>query len=77
MDTEVIGTYENRQTGRQYVVLARRSESVHAPLSEGASRLSGAEDFMTACGIDLQPLDEGRDSFELIQIDGVIHRIRT
>lgn len=77
MGTESIGAYEDRQTGKQYVVLKRTATLVHAPLSGKASRLSGAVDFVTACGMDVEPLDDKLDSFELIQIDGIIHRVRT
>lgn len=76
MSTESIGTYEDRQTRKQYVVLRRVSQSVHSPLSKGAFRIDGSEDFVTACGIDVEALDDNLDSFELIQVDGVIHRVR-
>ena len=72
MIIEEIGQYINQANGKTYVVHKRTNEVSHRPISGNAQSLKGNYDYITSCGIDLNPLDDNENSFELIQTDGVI-----
>lgn len=71
---ESLGYYLNRQTGVRYEILKRTKISTHTPLSGNRNQAAGSIDFITHDGIDVQPLDDSLQSFELIQIDGILDK---
>ena len=77
MRVEKFGIYNDEVTGNRYTVLKRIKEINHKALSSRSKvKLDSTFDFITECGIDLNPLDDDFNSFELVQIDGVIKRVR-
>ena len=77
LKTETIGQYQDEKTGKIYTVLKRTKEIVHKPVSGKSQVLEDTHDFITSCDIDLNPLDNEFNAFELMQIDGIIKRVRT
>ncbi|MEN9659602.1 MAG: hypothetical protein RL571_3067 [Pseudomonadota bacterium] len=75
MKIEFLGEYLDRTSGRSYVVKKITHQTNHSTLTGSASRSDGSYEFQTSCGIDLKPMNDELSAFELIQIDGVIHRI--
>ena len=74
MIIKVIGNYINRTNDRVFVVHKRTNEIFLQPINGNNRTFGGSYDYITECGIDLKPLDDNENSFELIQIDGVIVR---
>lgn len=67
-----IGFYENEQ-GDIFEVMQRKAVVKHTPHTGPQIELSEyADDFVTRCGIDLNPLDSELKSFEMIQRDGIL-----
>jgi hypothetical protein len=77
LKTEIIGQYQDEKTREIYTVLKRTKEIIHKPLSGKEQVLDDTYDFITSCNIDLNQLDDELNEFELMQIDGVIKRVRT
>lgn len=77
MKIEEIGQYQDENTGKTYTVLKRTIEISYNPISGISQTLEGSHDFITSCNIDLKQLDDQLNSFEMIQIDGIIKRVRT
>ena len=77
MKIEEIGQYQDENTGKTYTVLKRTVEISNNPISGISQKLKGSYDFITSCNIDLNQLDDQLDSFEMIQIDGIIKRVGT
>lgn len=74
MRVENIGTYINSDTLKVYQV-EKRTELIEHLLQNGSKSMhDGRIDFITTCGIDLNPKSDDDSSFEMIQIDGIIHR---
>jgi hypothetical protein len=69
---EEIGHYIDHANGKVFVVLKRTNEIYSRQISGNTQTFEGSYDYITACGVDLNPLDENENSFELIQKDGVI-----
>lgn len=60
-------------TGDRYTIVHRR-RIVTKRFMDGTTRKAhGSDDWITSCGIDLQPLSDG--TFEMIQIDGILRRV--
>jgi len=74
MHVENIGNYVNRATGKVYQVKKRTELPKHSPVAGASSVHKGSESFITSCGIDLDPKSDDDSVFEMIQIDGTIHR---
>jgi hypothetical protein len=62
--------------GRFYTVLERTKEISHDCINGSSTLLLGSVDYITSCGIDLNKLDDDFNSFELIQVDGVITKVQ-
>ncbi len=77
MKTEVFGQYQEESTGKISPVLKRTHAITHRPLSGSPKVLEDTFDFITDSNIDLSPLDDEFNAFELVQIDGFIKRIHT
>ena len=75
MTSENIGVYEHTETGRRYTVVRRTLLASSRPVSGSAREHRGSVDYITADGIDLNPLDEDECEFEMIQIDGILRRV--
>lgn len=73
--TDIVGTYINRETGKNYTVEKHTQELTFQPLNSSEVTRDGSYSYTTSCGIDVEPLGDDLASFELIQIDGVIHRV--
>jgi hypothetical protein len=67
-----IGQYVDHANGKVFVVNKRTNEIFSPQISGNTQTFEGSYDYITACGIGLNPLDENENSFELIQKDGVI-----
>jgi len=76
MKIETIGQYQDENTRRIYTVLKRTKVITHNPISGNSQILEGNHDFITSCNIDLNQLDDQLDSFEMMQKDGIIKRVR-
>ena len=75
MSVRELGVYIEKNSGKQYTVLERTKELSYRPLKSGNKITSaGSIDYVTSCGIDLEPMDDELNQFELIQIDGGIKR---
>jgi hypothetical protein len=74
MRTEKIGKYINRATGKVYEVVKRTKLVNMSPLSGGGVTLDGSVDFITSCGINLNPKSDDDSVFEMLEINGTIHR---
>ena len=72
MIVEEIGRYINQTNNEVFIVLKRTNEVYSRQISGINKTFEGSYDYITYCGIDLNPLDENENSFELIQKDGVI-----
>lgn len=55
-------------SGEVYTVIHRRQLVSHHPLTGATQSIDGGDDWVTECGIDLDPQEDG--TFEMIQIDG-------
>lgn len=73
MSLRELGIYIDEVTGKSYSVLERTQNISSSTLSAGIKR-KGNFEYVTSCGIDLEPLDDNLDEFELLQIDGVIKK---
>ena len=71
---ESIGIYTDVESGRKYEVIKRTFFVQSAPINGSRQVHEVGFDYITTCGIDLEPLKKDLSSFELIQIDGVIHK---
>jgi hypothetical protein len=69
---ESLGFYTNRSSGDRYEVLKRTFYAVLSPISGSRRESEGNHDYVTACGMDVNPTRTDLSEFELIQIDGVI-----
>lgn len=67
-----IGPYIDPQSGKVYVVIKRINETTSRYLSGATQTFESSCDYITACGIGLNPKDENENCFELIKKDGVI-----
>jgi len=76
MNIETIGQYQDENTGQIYTVLKRTKVITHNPISGNPQTLEGTHDFITSCNIDLNQLDDKLNSFEMVQKDGIIKRVR-
>lgn len=74
MHVENIGNYVNRATGKVYQVEKRTELVKHSPVAGASSVLKGSKDFITSCGINLNPKSDDDSVFEMIEIDGILHR---
>lgn len=74
MRVVTIGSYVDRATSRVYEVKRRTIPSVHSPLAGNSSLVGGVDDYITACGINLNPKADDESVFEMIEIDGILHR---
>lgn len=72
MTVKEIGQYIDHTNGKVFIVLKRTNKIYSRQISGNTQPLEGSYDYITSCGIGLNPLDENENSFELIQIDGVI-----
>ncbi len=77
MNIETIGQFKDENTGEIYTVLKRTQEITHKPVSGKHQSIPDTHDFITSCNIDLNPLDEQLNSFEMMQKDGIIKRVST
>lgn len=75
MSSENIGVYEHSQTGLRYTVMRRTLLVSSPPISGSARNRVGSVDYITADGIDLNPLDDDESEFEMIQTDGILRRV--
>lgn len=74
MRTEKIGKYINRATGKVYEVVKRTQLLKTSPLSDRGVTLDGSVDYITSCGINLNPKSDDDSVFEMLEINGNIHR---
>lgn len=76
MSVENIGSFIDRATSKIYQV-QKRTEAVNfSSLAGPAARLKGgSEDFITTCGVNLNPKSDDDSVFEMIEIDGTLHRL--
>jgi hypothetical protein len=75
MKLESLGYYLEVRSGDRYEVLKRTSISDYKPLAGNKVKsCEGKHDYITKCGIDLEPIDDSLLEFELIQIDGTIRK---
>ena len=74
MRVENIGTYINKLTSKVYQVDKRTKLVKHSPTAGSSSLHDGPIDFITSCGINLNPKSDDDSMFELIEIDGIIYR---
>ena len=74
MHSENIGTYIDKTTGAKYEVLKRTTVVNHRPTDKPTSKLSGADDYVTKCGKDLNPMAEDDSVFEILNTGNLIHR---
>lgn len=74
MHVEIIGNFVNRSTGQVYQVKKRTKLVRHSPAAGAPGVFKGPIDFITSCGINLNPKSDDDSVFELIEIDGIIYR---
>jgi hypothetical protein len=75
MTSENIGVYEHTETGRRHTVMRRTLSVSSRPVSGSGREHAGSIDYITADGIDLNPLDDDEYEFEMIQVDGILRRV--
>ncbi len=75
MRAEIVGEYRDVNTSEVYTVLKRIKEITSNSLSGSSKVFDGTFDYVTSCGIDVNPLSENESSFELIQKGGIIQRL--
>jgi hypothetical protein len=71
-DLEVLGEFIDQASQKIYTVHKRTRKIEQSPISGRKQQFNGAVDYITSCGIDLQPLNDQETRFELIQIDGIL-----
>ncbi len=69
-NSKLIGFYRDEVTNESHEVYERTTEVKHLGKS-----LDGSIDYITTQGIDLNPLDDECQRFEMIQVDGTIVKI--
>ena len=69
-----IGDYIDERTGKHYEVIQRTQINEYQTL-QGVKKSKGPVEYYTYCGIDLNPLDDTNERFEMIQMDGTIKKI--
>lgn len=74
MKKRELGIYVDQDTGEHYKVIERTQEASSTSIGGRRSVGQGSVDYITSCGVDLNPLDGDLGSFELIQRDGVIRK---
>lgn len=74
MRVENIGNYININTSKVYQVEKRTKLVKHSPVAGSSSVSDGSIDFITKCGINLNPKSDDDSVFEMIEIDGTLHR---
>jgi hypothetical protein len=71
---ESLGFYTETRSGKTYEVL-KRTFYVATSSGSGQNReYEGNHDYVTSCGIDINPTNNDLSAFELIQIDGIIKK---
>ena len=75
MHSENIGTYIDKATGAKYEVLKRTTAVGHASTDKPATKvLFGSENYVTACGKELNSRSEDDSEFEICKTGNLIHR---
>lgn len=74
---ETIGTYIDRVGGKMYTVEKHTHEIPHRQLNGSIVFMAGSYEYKTSCGYSVEPLGDDLVAFELIEIDGTIHRSET
>lgn len=75
MDVENIGSYIDPTTQKTYQVQKRTATVKFSPVDGPTTRLKGGPvDFVTACGINLNPKLDDDTVFEMIEQNGILHR---
>lgn len=69
-NSKLIGFYRDEETNESHEVYERTTQVKHLGKS-----LDGSIDYITRKGIDLNPLDDDCQRFEMIQTDGIIVKI--
>ena len=70
-----IGKYREAGSGRLYEVLERTRESTYKSLNEPPRTRYGLKDYITTCGLDVEPMDGALNKFKILQTDKVIERV--
>lgn len=74
---EVIGTYINRANNKQYSIEKHTHEVHHRRMVGSFATLEGSFEYKTSCGYNVTPRSHDLSQFELIEIDGLLHRLET
>lgn len=73
MQVQNIGNYINRVSGKVYQV-EKRTKLLRHVVDGVANVRKGPIDFITTCGVNLNPKSDDDSSFEMIEINGILHR---
>ena len=74
---ETIGTYIDRVRGKTYTVEKHTHEISHRQLDGSIVFMEGSYEYKTSCGYSVEPRSDDLSTFELIEIDGIIHLSET
>jgi len=70
-----LGTFENRATGKRYTVIKVQRTAPHEPVSGRAQQHDSGYGYETDTGLNLNDTSGNETVFELIEIDGTLHRV--
>lgn len=74
MRVDSIGNYVDRVTSKVYEVSRRTKLIPFAPLDGPAVTVDGGVDYITTSGINLNRKSDDESVFEMVEIDGTLHR---
>lgn len=71
-----IGIYIDGKSGEAYELFEVTNEAIH-PATSGVRVLPSSTIYKTGCGVTAQKCSDDLSLFELIERDGVIHKLNT
>ena len=74
MKVQSIGNYVDPVTTKVYEVNKRTKLIPFAPLDGPPVTVEGGVDYITTSGINLNPKSDDESVFEMVEIDGILHR---
>jgi len=71
---EILGKYRDPKSDKVYTVIKCIEEIVEAPVTETSETVDSMSNYVTACGLHIEPKDDDLEVFTFHDFEGEIHK---
>mgnify|MGYP000091100962 FL=1 len=71
---EILGKYRDPKSDKVYTVIKSIEEIVEAPVTETSETVDSMSNYVTACGLHIEPIDDDLKVFTFHDFEGEIHK---